>query len=130
MVVTTNQGLSYKAIHGNANGMPTGFNVVFGETDSSYICMYQGENLPEDERFPFWNQPNRVINRSNKLNTQKVIIMPANGDTFTMYATLAFDTENLIQIYAGNDNFPYTGDDDFVYAPKFWDRIKIKLEMK
>lgn len=128
-VLSTNVMLSYMAMHGNDNSKPYGFNVIFGNTDSSYLYIYNGVNLPESERFPFWDQSNIVNIRSSQYNTQKVI-MPGDGETFTMYATLAFDTENLIQVYAGNDNLPYTKDDVFVYAPKFWDRIKIKLEMK
>ena len=109
--------------------MPTGFEIIFGNIDSSYVYRYQGGDLPEEERFPFWNQANVVIIRSNQFNTQN-IIMPDDGETFTMYATLSFDTNNLIQVYAGNDNIPYTNDDVFVYAPRFWDRININLEMK
>ena len=126
--VKTLKNFSYAAIHGNANAMPTGFVLAFGQTDSSYIYMNQGVVLPEEERFPFWNE-NSVIIRSSKFNTQKVI-MPNDGETYTMYATLSFDTDNLIQVYAGNDNIPYTNDDIFVYAPRFWDRIYINLEMK
>lgn len=128
-VESTNHSFYYNALHGNGNGMPTGYEFVFGQTDSSYIYMYQGVDLKEDKRFPFWNQQNMVIIRSSKFKTQK-IIMPDEGETYTMYATLSFDTTNLIQIYAGNDNIPYTRDDVFVYAPGFWDRVNINLEMK
>jgi hypothetical protein len=121
--------LSYGAIHGNANAMPTGFMFAFGQTDSSYIYMNDGTILPENERFPFWDYMNTVIIRSNNFITQKVV-MPDKGEEFTMYATLSFNTNNLIQVYAGNDNIPYTSDDVFVYAPHFWDRVRINLEMK
>jgi hypothetical protein len=127
-VKSENISLSYGAIHGNANAMPTNFFITFGETDSSYIYMNKGIDLPEDKRFPFWDSKAVVI-RSSKFKTQK-IIMPAEGETYTMYATLSYDTDNLIQIYAGNDNIPYTDDDVFVYAPHFWDRVNVKLEMK
>ncbi len=126
-VKTSNNQLSYGAIHGNANGMPTNFWLVFGQTDTSYIYMYNGTNLAEDKRFPFWNQKGVVTIRSSQFNTQKVI-MPSKGQTNTMYATLSYDTDNLIQVYTGNDMLPYTNDDVFVYAPHFWDRITIKLE--
>jgi len=127
-VKSENISLSYGAIHGNANAMPTNFFFTFGETDSSYIYMNKGIDLPEDKRFPFWDSKAVVI-RSSKFKTQK-IIMPAEGETYTMYATLSYTTDNLIQIYAGNDNIPYTADDVFVYAPRFWDRVNINLEMK
>jgi hypothetical protein len=109
--------------------MPTGFMFVFGQTDSTYIYMYDGTTLPEAERFPFWDDDNRVIIRSSKFSTQK-IVMPDKGETFTMFATLSFNTDNLIQVYAGNDNVPYTSDDVFVYCPHFWDKVRINLEMK
>jgi len=128
-VKSTNHSLYYNALHGNANGLPTGYELVFGQTTSSYIYMYPGGDMPEEDRFPFWNQPNMVIIRSSNFDTQK-IVMPDEGETNTMYATLSFDTDNLIQVYAGNDKIPYTDDDVFIYAPHFWDRIKISLETK
>ena len=90
--------------------------------------MKKGIDLSEDKRFPFWDSQGVVI-RSSKFKTQK-IIMPNDGETYTMYATLSYNTDNLIQIYAGSDNIPYTDDDVFVYAPRFWDRVNINLEMK
>lgn len=128
-VTSTMKNFSYGAIHGNANAMPTGFMVAFGQTDSSYIYMNDGTTLAEEDRFPFWDYTNTVVIRSSKFTTQKVI-MPDKGEKFTMYATLSFNTDNLIQVYAGNDNIAYTSDDVFVYAPQFWDRIRINLEMK
>jgi hypothetical protein len=32
--------------------------------------------------------------------------------------------------YAGNDNIPYTFDDWFTYAPNFWERINVRLEIR
>jgi len=40
---------------------------------------------------------------------------------------MTFDINNLIQIYAGADNIPYTSDDIFVYAPRFWERLSVNL---
>jgi len=37
---------------------------------------------------------------------------------------------NLIQVYAGADEVAYTNDDVFVYAPSFWERLNVKLEIK
>jgi hypothetical protein len=127
ITVSTKKNFSYGAIHGNANAMPTGFSLVLGNTDSSYIYMYDGTNLDENARFPFWDIGNGVIIRSNNYTPLKVI-MPERKEDFTMYSTIAFNTDNLIQIYAGNDNIPYTSDDVFVYAPRFWDRIQVLLE--
>jgi len=127
ITVHTKGNFSYGAIHGNANAMPTGFTLVFGNTDSSYIYSYKGIDLPEDKRFPFWYQENGVIIRSDKYTPLKVI-MPDEGQTNIMYSTVSFNTDNLIQVYAGNDQIPYTLDDVFVYAPQFWDRMHVKLE--
>ena len=49
------------------------------------------------------------------------------GSTQVIGGTLSFDIDGLIQIYAGKDNKPYTADDVFVYAPKYWNRIKVML---
>lgn len=117
---------SYGAIHGKKNAMPTGFGMVFGQTDSSYIYMYNGVNLDEKDRFPFWNSTGVVI-RSNKFSTQK-IIMPDEGQTNTMYSTLSFHADDLIHMYNGNDGLSYTADDVFVYAPRFWDRFNLTLQ--
>lgn len=129
ITVNSTKHFSYGAIHGNGNAMPTGYMVIFGETDSSYVYMYEGVNLTESERFPFWDSQNRVIIRSKNFQTQN-IIMPDADETFTMYATLSYDINGMIQIYAGNDNIPYTSDDVLVYPPNFWDRINIRLEMR
>ncbi len=54
---------------------------------------------------------------------------PLEGETVLMNGVLSFDTNGLIQVYAGADNIPFTSDDIFVYAPKFWERIYSKLEI-
>lgn len=129
LYLRTMTNMSYGAIHGNTNGMRSDFTLVFGNTDSSYVYTYQGVNLSEDKRFPHWDQSGWVIIRSNKYNTLKVR-MPEEDQTNTMYSTIGFDTNNLIQVYAGNDNIPYTTDDVFVYAPRFWERLRVKLEVR
>ncbi len=63
---------------------------------------------------------------SNKF-TEWTLKSPANKETITITSTIGFDNENLIQIYAGADNVPYTSDDIIVYAPNFWDRIYINV---
>lgn len=127
--VNTQKDFSYAAIHGNANAMPTGFTLVLGNTDSTYIYNYAGIDLSESSRFPFWNQTWMNVIRSHKYENL-LITMPDKGEISTMYSTISFYNQNLIQIYAGNDNIPYTIDDVIVYAPRFWNRIFVKLEMK
>lgn len=39
---------------------------------------------------------------------------------------MTFDTNNIIQVYAGAGNKPYTPDDISVYAPKYWERLFIR----
>lgn len=104
---------------------PQGY--IFGNTDSTYIYKYDGTYLPEEQRFPFWDGGPLV--RCNKF-TPLTVRMPDEGQTITMYSTIGFDTNNLIQIYAGNDNIPYTNDDVFVYAPRYWERLQVKLEIR
>jgi hypothetical protein len=53
--------------------------------------------------------------------------MPDEGETVEMYSTISFDTENLIQVYAGFDNVPYTVDVIFVYATNYLEMISVKL---
>jgi hypothetical protein len=43
---------------------------------------------------------------------------------------MTYCINNLIQIYAGQDNIPYTSDDIFVYAPNFWERLSVSLIKK
>ncbi|MGE5457272.1 MAG: hypothetical protein ACM3RX_02845 [Methanococcaceae archaeon] len=70
-----------------------------------------------------------ILIRSHKYNNM-IHNSPAEGETIVMNGTLSFDTRNLIQICTGSDRIPYTGDDVFVYAPNFWERIYSKLEVK
>ncbi len=116
-------------------GGPQGY--VFGNTDSTYIYQYKGVQLPEAQQFPFWNNTNNNNTNSNsapivRCNTYTpiTVTMPDEGQAITMYSTIGFDTNGLIQVYAGKDNIPYTVDDIFVYAPKYWERLRVKLEIK
>jgi len=37
--------------------------------------------------------------------------------------------ENIIHVYAGADNIPYTSDDVIVFEPKFWERIYVDVDI-
>ena len=63
---------------------------------------------------------------SNKYS-EWTLVPPVNGETTTIISTIGFDNDNLIQIYAGRDNIPYTSDDIIIYAPNYWERIYIKV---
>jgi hypothetical protein len=67
--------------------------------------------------------------RSNKI-TPFTLIRPEPGESIEMYSTISFNTDNLIQVYAGADNIPYTQDDVFVYAPNYWERLGVKIEIR
>jgi hypothetical protein len=62
--------------------------------------------------------------------TPITLTMPKEGETKELYSTVSLNTLNLIQIYAGSDNIPYTSDDIIVYAPEYWNRLSIKMEIK
>ncbi len=114
-----------KPIYMESSHIP--FSFVFGNTDSTYIFNKECVDVPKTENNPFGG--NSPIIRSNKY-TPITVTMPAEGESIIMYSTVSFDTENLIQVYAGIDNMPYTSDDIFVYAPNYWERLNIKLEIK
>lgn len=97
---------------------------VFGGTDSTYLLNLfihphdYPDNLPYDGDY---------IVRSN--NYTPITFKPNfnSNKTTTILTTLTFNYDNLIQIYAGKDNIPYTKDDIFVYEPNFFDRLKVNV---
>ena len=99
----------------------------FGMTDVTALYT-TGLNLP----FPSSLNQNQNLDMpipfvwSNKF-TEWTLKSPSNKETITITSTIGFDNENLIQIYAGADNIPYTSDDIIVYAPNFWERIYINV---
>lgn len=101
---------------------------LFGNTDSTFIFNRQGLSLP-NSKDKFFGGPDWCVIRSNKFSPS-TITMPDAGETMEMYSTIVYDTENIIQVYAGNDNIPYTRDDIFTYGPRYWERIKVKLETR
>jgi hypothetical protein len=116
-----------KKIFPNAN-TEWGFNFFFGNTDSTFVVNPNGEMIPTSVDNPISSPLNSLIIRSNKY-TNMIYNAPLAGETVVMNGVLSFDTNGLIQVYAGADNIPYTSDDIFVYAPKFWERIYSKLEI-
>jgi hypothetical protein len=107
----------------------TGFNgnfpeaphtTVFGNIDSTFIFHSSGKC--KDDPMGLGGD----IIRSNKFNPITLHGIP-DGETKTVTGTMTFNTTDLIQIYAGEDNLPYTNDDIFVYAPRFWERLTVSL---
>jgi len=126
-VLRINQVEMIKKIFPYAN-TEWGFNFFFGNTDSTFIVNPNGEMISTSVDNPISSPLNSLIIRSNKY-TNKMYHKPLSGETVVMNGTLSFDTNGLIQVYAGPDNIPYTNDDVFVYAPKFWERINSRLDI-
>jgi len=98
---------------------------VFGSCDSSYVyfnnTMHQGSIDNPLGQYGY-------ILRSNAFNTI-ILEKPKNGVSTTINGNMVFKTDNLIQIYAGADNIPYTFDDVFIYAPRFWERLSVTMSV-
>lgn len=94
--------------------------IVLGNTDSTFIYSSTGTSVDD----PLGTGGNII--RSNKFNSITIKAIP-EGETRIIYGIMTFDITDLIQIYAGKDNIPYTYDDVFVYAPRFWERISVSL---
>jgi len=103
--------------------------IVFGNCDSTFIYNAEGNLTQNSVDHPFPGGSHSCSIRSNKYESPTITI-PENGETLTLHTTVGFDTENLIQVYAGADNIAYTADDIFVYAPRYWERIVAKLEVR
>ncbi|MEI7504849.1 MAG: hypothetical protein WCJ61_16360, partial [Paludibacter sp.] len=101
---------------------------IFGNTDSTFVVNGNGEFVNLSENCPIAEPGQSLTIRSSKYSNM-VYNTPKLGENVVMSGILSFDTQNLIQIYAGADNIPYTSDDIFVYAPKFWERIYSKLDV-
>lgn len=114
-------------VFNNENYWPSAY--VFGNCDSTFVFNTEGNYVSNSVNWPFGGGTNGQIIRSNKYN-MVTVTTPGEGETVHMTATVGFDTQNLIQIYAGADNIPYNGDDIFVYAPNFWERIQANLAVE
>ena len=106
------------------NYWPTVF--LFGNCDSTFIFNKEKNWIQTSENNLLVGSTNQPIFRINNYNVVS-ITTPTDGETIEMVSTLEFDTHNLIQIYAGADNIPYTSDDIFTYAPRYWERLKASL---
>ena len=115
--------LIWKAFE-NQKGIPKFF--IIGNTDSTFLVNEEGIYMNASENYPIAGD--QCIARSSAFQPVTVK-MPNPGQTIEMYSTISFNSENLIQVYAGVDKIPYTQDDIFVYAPKYWERLKVKLEV-
>ncbi|MBL7812864.1 MAG: hypothetical protein JNL57_11620 [Bacteroidetes bacterium] len=102
--------------------------IIFGNTDSTFIFNKNKNEISASENYTLGGTANWPVIRSHKF-APVTVTRPNEGQVFELKSTVVFDTERLIQIYAGKDNIPYTKDDVFIYAPKFWERMKVRLEV-
>lgn len=119
--------LLYDKDKGYENGRGIGIRgFVFGETDHSYIVLQ--DNIPSGDVIELISQaqPFSVV-RSHKY-TSPTLYPPADGETKIITTTISFDSNDIIQHYAGYDNIPCTWDDIFVFVPKFWERFNVVIE--
>ncbi len=114
-------------IFNTTHGWPSAY--IFGNCDSTFVFNTEGNSVTNSVNWPFGGGTMLQIVRSNKYN-MVTLNTPADGETVQMTATVSFNTQNLIQIYAGTDNVPYTSDDVFIYAPNFWERIMVNLAIE
>ncbi|MFO7658460.1 MAG: hypothetical protein R6W78_15490 [Bacteroidales bacterium] len=91
-------------------------NFVFGLSDSTYIS-----------KDSFLAVPAYPHVRSSKY-TQWIMSPPLEDEVKTYVSTIEFINDDIIQIYAGADNIPYTSDDIIVLEPKFWERINVYVD--
>jgi hypothetical protein len=112
-------------LHPYPAGYPHG--IIFGNTDSTFIFNKEGNLISNSIDNPFGGESRACNIRSNHFLANTITI-PEEGKTLSIHATLSFDTKDIIQVYAGQDNIRYTSDDIFVYAPEYWERIATKIE--
>ncbi len=93
---------------------------VFGNTDSTYISTTESGNPI------FGGNIGMPIIRSNKYSSF-TLYNPEEGETLNIKTVMNFNYTDLIQVYAGADNIPFTSDDVFVYAPNFWERLSVQV---
>lgn len=99
---------------------------IFGNTDSTFIFNPKGLVQPVSRNHIFCGETRGSSVRSARY-TPLILRRPKPDEVLEMKATVSFDTENLVQVYAGADGVAYTADDIFVYAPQFWNRIQVTV---
>lgn len=93
------------------------FTIYFGLTNQTYV----------EYNTPFSGNATLPYIRSS-MYTEWTMTPPVSDQTKTIVSTIGFSNEDIIQVYAGGDNIPYTSDDIIVMAPNFWERIYVKVE--
>ena len=106
-----------------ASNSPNAF--IFGGTDSCYLV--KSNKKPEWEKCGMIQitEQNYVARSGNYITP--TLTPPIPGTTKIITTTISFDSNDIIEVYAGKDNIPYTFDDIFAFPPKFWERFKIEI---
>jgi hypothetical protein len=102
----------------------------FGNADSTFVVNPNCEEVPTSKDNPMMYPSTRALIIRSDRYVSTTYHAPDAGETLTMNGIVSFNTTNLIQVYAGSDNIPYTSDDVFVYEPKFWERISSRLDIE
>jgi len=97
--------------------LPKAFTIFFRKTENTYI-EYQN----------YYGGHGTLPHIRSSYFTDWTMTPPAPDQTKTVVTTIGFYNENIIQVYAGADNTPYTSDDVFVYEPNFWERIYVDVD--
>lgn len=98
---------------------------VFGNTDSTFLHKVEEPGNTVDNPM---DEHTTYIIRSHKYNIL-TFTPPEDGKTTSINTNLNFDYNNLIQIYAGPDNIPYTQDDRFLFCPNYWERLSVQVDI-
>lgn len=124
-------GINFLLYHLNYEGLAIGNGIglngfVFGETDTSYI-VYQN-HIPADDvpELITQAQPNCVVRSADYVSP--VLTPPSQGKTKIITTRISFNSQDIIQHYAGQDNTPNTWDDIFVFVPKFWEGFNVEID--
>ncbi len=116
-----------KKIFPNAN-MNQYIQYIFGNCDSTYVVNPNGEGIPLSSNSPLMNVVETNLTIRSNLYDKMIFNTPQGTENVVMSGALSMNTTNLIQVYAGTDNIPYTSDDVFVYAPRYWERLTARLD--
>lgn len=98
------------------------------EWDTPDIYNLEGESILTGDYYtlPGYEYFNGTLTSTNApvpVAPMNPIIIPE--DYSVMRITFLYDIHNIIQVYAGPDNTPYTEDDKFILAPNFWERLSV-----
>jgi hypothetical protein len=117
-IITTDVIPLFQAVS-NLSTFGKTFTIYFGKTENTYIA------VDEAERYFLGNNTLPHI-RSSKYS-EWTMTPPLADQTKTIISTIGFYNNDIIQVYAGSDNIPYTNDDVIVFEPGFWERIYVKV---